>query len=69
MSFVFITLSISGLDAGDKLLIGSKMCSALLEKISFDLNASQSNTKREDMHYLLDESHAEDLQVCLCRII
>ena len=37
------------------------MCGALLEKISNDLVSSQ--TKLDDMHYCLDESHAEDLQI------
>ena len=50
-----------GVDSNDKRYIGSKMCSALIEKIKYDLETSKS--MNEDMHYKLDHSHADDLRI------
>lgn len=38
------------------------MCGALLEKIKYDLKVSRSDTTH-DMRYMLDHSHAEDLEI------
>ena len=38
------------------------MCGALLEKIKYDLIVSRSDTTH-DMRYLLDHSHADDLEI------
>ncbi len=51
-----------GIDVGEKLVIGSKMCSALMEKIKYDLIIARSDNEL-DMQYRLDESHAEDLTI------
>ncbi|CAM9563815.1 unnamed protein product, partial [Phaeothamnion confervicola] len=51
-----------GITVRDKLLIGSKMCSALLEKIKYDLDIARKNDEM-DMRYHLDLSHAEDLPI------
>ncbi len=51
-----------GIDVDEKLLIGSKMCSALMEKIKYDLIIARSDNKL-DTQYRLDESHAEDLTI------
>jgi hypothetical protein len=59
--FYFKTYAI--IDCLEKRFIGSKMCGALLEKIEKDLTLSKSNSSTDDMHYMLDHSHAEDLQI------
>ncbi len=51
-----------GIDVDEKLLIGSKMCSALMEKIKYDLIITRSDNEL-DTQYRLDESHAEDLTI------
>ena len=51
-----------GSNEKEKCVIGSKVCGALLEKIKYDLTVSQSDTTH-DMRYLLDHSHAEDLEI------
>jgi hypothetical protein len=54
-----------GTDPQEKRSIGSKMCSALLEKINADLNTallSCSPGSNDDL-YQLDESHADDLRI------
>ncbi len=51
-----------GIDVDEKLLIGSKMCSALMEKIKYDLIIARSDNEL-DMQYKLDETHAEDLTI------
>jgi inositol hexakisphosphate/diphosphoinositol-pentakisphosphate kinase len=51
-----------GSNEKEKCIIGSKVCGALLEKIKYDLTVSQSDTTH-DMRYLLDHSHAEDLEI------
>jgi hypothetical protein len=38
-------------DGADKRFIGSKMCSALLEKIEKDLITSKSDAEIDDTHY------------------
>ena len=50
-----------GINESDKRIIGSKLCGALLEKIKYDLMVVQDQV--DDMHYLLDHSHAEDLSI------
>ena len=50
-----------GIHETDKRTIGSKLCGPLLQKIRYDLMVVQSN--ENDMHYLLDHSHAEDLAI------
>jgi inositol hexakisphosphate/diphosphoinositol-pentakisphosphate kinase len=47
-----------GTDKEDKRRIGSKLCRALLEKIKYDLTVGHN----EEMNFLLDPLHAEDLQ-------
>jgi inositol hexakisphosphate/diphosphoinositol-pentakisphosphate kinase len=51
-----------GANKAEKKLIGSKVCGALLEKIKYDLKVSRSDTTH-DMRYMLDHSHAEDLEI------
>ncbi len=51
-----------GIDVDEKLLIGSKICSAFMEKIKYDLIIARSDDEL-DMQYKLDESHAEDLTI------
>ncbi|CAM9421282.1 unnamed protein product [Chrysoparadoxa australica] len=51
-----------GITVEDKLMIGSKMCSALMEKIKYDLIIARSDDE-VDMRYHLDLSHAEDLPI------
>ncbi len=51
-----------GIDVDEKLLIGSKMCSALMEKIKYDLIIARSDNEL-DTQYRLDESHAESLTI------
>ena len=51
-----------GINEEDKRVIGSKLCGALLEKIKYDMMVVHSNFE-DDMHYSLDHSHAEDLQI------
>jgi glutathione synthase/RimK-type ligase-like ATP-grasp enzyme len=51
-----------GADRDEKTQIGSKVCGALLEKIKYDLIVSRSDTTH-DMRYMLDHSHAEDLEI------
>lgn len=51
-----------GIDVKDKRVIGSKMCHALLDKIRYDLNVARSGSQM-DMRYLLDISHADDLNI------
>lgn len=43
-------------------MIGSKLCGALLEKIKYDMMVVHHNFE-DDMHYSLDHSHAEDLEI------
>ena len=50
-----------GMDGGDKRVIGSKVCGALLEKIRYDLTMARE--KHHDVGYLLDHAHAEDLEI------
>jgi inositol hexakisphosphate/diphosphoinositol-pentakisphosphate kinase len=45
-----------------KRFIGAKMCHALLEKILRDLSVAKSDSQM-DMTYLLDMSHAEDMNI------
>jgi inositol hexakisphosphate/diphosphoinositol-pentakisphosphate kinase len=54
-----------GTDQTEKRYIGSKMCSALLEKINLDLNIALKSPEGDDsaMLYQLDESHADDLRI------
>jgi inositol hexakisphosphate/diphosphoinositol-pentakisphosphate kinase len=47
-----------GIGSKDKLMIGSKMCSALMEKIKYDLIIARSDNE-VDMRYNLDLRHAE----------
>jgi inositol hexakisphosphate/diphosphoinositol-pentakisphosphate kinase len=51
-----------GIDQNQKRSIGIKMCGQLLNKIKYDLTVAQSNTQK-DMTYLLDHSHADELQI------
>jgi len=51
-----------GKDVLEKSIVGSKVCGALLEKIKYDLRVSRSDTT-QDMRFLLDHSHAEDLEI------
>ncbi|CAM9112148.1 unnamed protein product [Choristocarpus tenellus] len=51
-----------GITVRDKLIIGSKMCSALLEKIKVDLIVARSNNEA-DMRFRLDVRHMEDLPI------
>lgn len=53
-----------GTNETEKLLIGSKMCNALIDKINLDLKLALSNTNEDGtMLYQLDESHANDLRI------
>ena len=51
-----------GANKAEKKLIGSKVCGALLEKIKYDLKVTRSDTTH-DMRYMLDHSHADDLEI------
>ncbi|CAM9583380.1 unnamed protein product [Discosporangium mesarthrocarpum] len=51
-----------GVTIRDKLIIGSKMCSALLEKIKYDLIIARSNNE-VDMRFRLDVRHMDDLPI------
>jgi hypothetical protein len=51
-----------GIEIKQKRYIGTKMCHALLEKLLHDLKVAKSNSQM-DMTYLLDMSHAEDLNI------
>jgi hypothetical protein len=51
-----------GRDPIEKSIVGSKVCGALLEKIKYDLRVSRSDTT-QDMRFLLDHSHADDLEI------
>eukprot|EP00606_Chrysophyceae_sp_TOSAG23-5_P000290 GSChrysophyteH2.ASY1.ANO1.1033.1 assembled CDS len=51
-----------GKDSMQKSVVGSKVCGALLEKIKYDLRVSRSSTT-QDMRFLLDHSHADDLEI------
>jgi len=51
-----------GKDVLEKSIVGSKVCGALLEKIKYDLRVSRSDTT-QDMRFLLDHSHADDLEI------
>ena len=50
-----------GKDGPEKRVIGSKVCGALLEKIRYDLTISSADN--HDVGYLLDHSHADDLEI------
>lgn len=50
-----------GKDGHEKRIIGSKVCGALLEKIRYDLTMARE--AQHDVGYLLDRSHAEDLEI------
>jgi len=55
-----------GSDRTEKRTIGGKMCSALLEKINYDLQYALDDGGKSDnrnMLYRLDESHADDLRI------
>jgi inositol hexakisphosphate/diphosphoinositol-pentakisphosphate kinase len=51
-----------GTDEKEKRYIGSKMCSALLEKINLDLDIALKGSCDDNL-YQLDESHAPDLRI------
>ncbi|CAM9365448.1 unnamed protein product, partial [Scytosiphon promiscuus] len=51
-----------GITKGGKLMIGSKMCHALLDKIKYDLLIAMADSE-VDMRYQLDLSHVEDLPI------
>jgi hypothetical protein len=51
-----------GQDGNEKRVIGSKVCGALLEKIRYDLTMARESGAH-DMNFLLDRSHAEDLEI------
>ncbi|CAM9730098.1 unnamed protein product [Pylaiella littoralis] len=51
-----------GITKGGKLLIGSKMCHALMHKIKYDLLIAMADSE-VDMRYQLDLSHMEDLPI------
>lgn len=51
-----------GITLKEKQKISHMMCQELLKKISNDIRIAQSGTHL-DMHYLLDHSHAEDLDI------
>ena len=51
-----------GKDSNEKRIIGSKVCGALLEKIRYDLTIGSAD-HQHDVGYLLDRSHAEDLEI------
>jgi hypothetical protein len=51
-----------GQDGNEKRIIGSKVCGALLEKIRYDLTMARESGAH-DMNFLLDRSHAEDLEI------
>ena len=50
-----------GIDEVEKRIIGSMMCSALLEKITHDLQAGVASG--DERGFMLDHSHAEDLEI------
>ena len=43
--------------------LGAKMCSAFLSKVKKDINIAMADESHADMAYLLDSSHAEDLNI------
>ncbi|CAN0545937.1 unnamed protein product, partial [Ectocarpus sp. 12 AP-2014] len=51
-----------GITKGAKLVIGSKMCHALLDKIKYDLLIAMMDSE-VDMRYQLDLSHVHDLPI------
>lgn len=51
-----------GITAADKRVIGAKMCRALMQKITNDLNVAMSGSQN-DMAYQLDHTHGDDLRI------